>query len=182
MAKVKVSKDGGKVPNKALHSRVSYLYQAAAYLATQQQQHSETAIEPAKNEGSDLQSHDAAGMTEAKMRIPFESEAALQPASRRLISDLRAVSLKAQMRMSPTMKLLICKNCDTLLVDGSACTSEVENKSKGGKKPWADILVRRCNTCGVAKRTPMAAERQIRRPRRSAEALETMQKPKMHEG
>jgi ribonuclease P protein subunit RPR2 len=178
MAKVKVSKDAGKFPNKALHSRISYLYQAATYLATQQKQHSKAAIEPSKNEGSGWQSHDAAGMTETEMRTPFDSDASLQPASRRLISDLRTVSLKAQIRMSPAIKYSTCKNCDTLLIDGSTCTSQVDNTSKRGKKPWADILVRRCNTCGTAKRFPVAAERQKRRPRRSADSSEKIQDTK----
>lgn len=167
MAKVK-SKGAGNVPNKAMHSRASYLYQAATYLATQQQPHSKATAESQTDRGSIAQVYGVTN-TKAEMQAPSESGALLQPASRRLISDLRAVSLKAQMRMSPAMKQAMCKNCDTLLVDGSTCTSEVENKSNGGKKPWADILVRRCNTCGSVKRHPVAAERQKRRPWRSAE-------------
>jgi ribonuclease P protein subunit RPR2 len=61
------------------------------------------------------------------------------------------------------MKHSICKNCDTMLTDGSTCSIEVENKSKGGKKPWADVLVRKCNTCGFTRRYPMAAKRQKRK-------------------
>jgi ribonuclease P protein subunit RPR2 len=67
------------------------------------------------------------------------------------------------------MKHSICKNCDTMLIDGSTCTNEVENKSKGGKKRWADVLVRKCNTCGLEKRFPIGAERQKRRPHRTKE-------------
>jgi ribonuclease P protein subunit RPR2 len=154
MAKLK---DTGKVPNKAIHSRVSYLYQAATYL---QQQHSAVAADSQQD------------ATEAESVVK-EAIAALQPASRRLTSDLRAVSLKAQQRMSPAMKRSICKSCDTLLVDGSTCTSQIENTSKGGRKPWADTLIRQCNTCGTFRRYPMAAERQRRRPQRSVEAPET---------
>lgn len=151
MAKSKASKGTGSVPNKALHSRVSYLYQAAAYLATQQQ-HSRTTREegPAITESQDGQ----------QTNSPFK------PASRRLISDLRSVSLKVQMQISPTMKHSICKNCDTMLLDGTTCSSEIENKSKGGKKPWADVLVRKCNTCGLERRFPLRTERQKRRPNR----------------
>ena len=175
MAKMKISKDTGKVPNKALNSRVSYLYQAATFLATQQQQHSKAAIENSKKETPDGGIHDLAGATEAGMRTFFDFETSPQPASRRLISDLRAVSLKAQMRMSPSMKYSICKSCDTLLVDGSTCTSQLENASKGGNKPWADILVRKCNTCGTAKRFPVAAERRKRWSRLSADCSEKIQ-------
>jgi ribonuclease P protein subunit RPR2 len=156
MAKAKTSKGAGSVPNKALHSRVSYLYQAAAYLATQQQ-HSR--VITTQNGQS----------TEMTVNDP-QTESPLKPASRRLVSDLRSVSLKVQMRMSPAMKHSICKNCDTMLIDGSTCTNEVENKSKGGKKQWADALVRKCNTCGFEKRFPIGAERQKRRPHRTKEA------------
>lgn len=90
----------------------------------------------------------------------------LRPASRRLVSELRDVSLKMQLRMSPAMKHSICKNCNTLLLDGSTCSTEVENKSKDGKKLWADVLVRKCIVCGLAKRFPLAARRQKRRPYR----------------
>ncbi|RYP05947.1 hypothetical protein DL765_009671 [Monosporascus sp. GIB2] len=68
------------------------------------------------------------------------------------------------------MKHTICKYCDTLLVEGDTSTSFVENQSKGGKKPWADVLVVKCNTCGGLKRFPVQAPRQKRRPIREAES------------
>jgi ribonuclease P protein subunit RPR2 len=156
MAKVKASKGVGSVPNKALHSRVSYLYQAAAYLATQQQ-HSRTDVHVGRKE-------EPPATTTNLQKI-----SGFNPASRRLISGLRSVSMKAQMRMSPAMKHSVCKNCDTMLIDGSTCTNEVENKSKGGRKRWADVLVRKCNTCGFEKRFPIGAERQTRRPNRTSD-------------
>ena len=165
MGELKVSKDSRKVPNRALHSRISYLYQAATYLATQRQ-HSQTTKASSRNGRSDVQGC-ATAMAEAKRQASFESEESLQAASRRFIADLRDVSLKGQIRMSPAMKHSICKSCGTLLVDGSSCTSKVENKSKGGKKTWADILMRKCNVCGTARRYPVAAERQKRRPQRA---------------
>jgi ribonuclease P protein subunit RPR2 len=160
MAKGKASKGAGSVPNKALHSRVSYLYQAAAYLATQQQ-HSTTIPT-----GSEPQGAQPTAKTENILR----GNSYLDPASRRLISDLRAVSHKIQMRISPAIKHSVCKNCDSMLIDGSTCTNEVENKSKGAKKPWADVLVRKCNTCGFEKRFPIGADRQKRRPQRTMTA------------
>ncbi|KAH8811485.1 RNAse P Rpr2/Rpp21/SNM1 subunit domain-containing protein [Xylogone sp. PMI_703] len=158
MSKSKSSK--GSIPNKALHSRVSYLYQAASYLATVQDQSS-------KKDNNYTKTKEIEGQKLNEDVSEDQGSGPLQPASRRLVSDLRSVSLKMQMRMSPAMKHTICKNCDTLLIDGSTCTNIVENKSKGGKKPWADILVRRCNTCGLAKRFPINAPRQKRRPFRS---------------
>ncbi len=153
-------KGTGNPPNKALYCRVSYLYQAANYLATQQT-HYKAVTEPTTEVATDI--------PKGEIQCVSGLTAPVQPASRRLICDLRAVSHKAQIRMSPAMKHTICKNCDTFLIDGSTCTSEIENKSKGGKKPWADILVRRCNKCGAARRYPVSAERQKRRPNRSTQ-------------
>jgi len=141
------------VPNKVIHSRVNYLYQAASYLATQQQ-HSNTS------------QSDEKGSSEKRSIAGVRSDYA--PAASLLASDLKAVSLKAQIRISPAMKQSICKGCNTMLVDGSTCSSEVENKSRGGKKPWADVLVRRCNICGISRRYPTGT-RQKRRPHRKAE-------------
>ncbi|PVH84978.1 Rpr2-domain-containing protein [Cadophora sp. DSE1049] len=160
MAKPKSS----SVPNKALYSRVSYLYQAAAYMATQQ--HHSQSLESLMNADTEQdcdQSPETTSQKRSDPRVPLS-----QPASRRLVSHLRAVSHKVLMRMSPAMKHSLCKNCDTMMIDGTTCTSAVENRSKGGKKPWADILVRRCNTCGLEKRFPLNSERQKRRPQRRA--------------
>ncbi|KAG4442802.1 hypothetical protein IFR05_001683 [Cadophora sp. M221] len=169
MAKPKTA----SVPNKALYSRVSYLYQAAAYMATQQP-HSPIVESrtTANGEGKCEGATEAISEESRHCRPPLS-----QPASRRLVSDLRAVSHKVLMRMSPAMKHSLCKNCDTMMIDGSTCTSEIENMSRGGKKPWADILVRRCNTCGLAKRFPLAAERQKRRPQRKIEKAVQLKSP-----
>ncbi|KAF4626328.1 hypothetical protein G7Y89_g11832 [Cudoniella acicularis] len=117
------------VPNKVLHSRVSYLYQAASYLAAQPQR-SGTEHDPSEKSANSVKPE----------VLEKSSEASCQSASRRLISDLRVVSLKVQIRMSPSIKHSVCKSCDTMLIDGSTCINEIENRSKGGKKPWADVL------------------------------------------
>lgn len=147
MAKSKAVNGSVKVPNKAVHSRVSFLFQAASYLATSQ---------PPSGKDVEQSTKQVAAKAETV-------EAATNPISRRLASDLRSVTLKAQLRVSPQIKHAICKNCDTILIDGSTCTNAVENKSKGGKKSWADILAKKCNTCGVVKRYPLTAPRQKRR-------------------
>jgi ribonuclease P protein subunit RPR2 len=159
MAKSQATKGVSKIPNKVLYSRISYLYQAATYLAVQEKDSQEQAT-------AGTTSNSLAGEVEANLTGPC------QTLSRRLISDLRSVSLKGLMRMSPDMKHSICKNCQTLLMEGTTCTAQVENQSKGGKKPWADVLVRKCNTCGLKKRFPLAAERQARRPRRSTQGAQ----------
>jgi ribonuclease P protein subunit RPR2 len=167
MAKEKTPKGGASVPNKALHSRISYLYQAAAYLATQVQENPRNL----KPKLSDSEIH----RQETKSTSPLEREqSGIQnhstessaKLSQLLLTDMRSVSQKMQIRLSPAMKHTICKRCDTLLIDGSTCINEVENKSRGGKKPWADVLLRTCKRCGCEKRFPLNTERQKRRPLR----------------
>lgn len=143
------------VQNRHIYSRASYLYQAATYLASQvpdvhdgQTQHSTASSED---------QHSAAADVDKQRR-------AIQNMSRQAIADMRAVSLKVQIRQSPAMKQTICKFCNTLLVEGKTCRSVVENLSKGGRKPWADILAIECKTCGHVKRYPVSAQRQKRRP------------------
>ncbi|KAI1140857.1 Rpr2-domain-containing protein [Hypoxylon sp. FL0543] len=162
------SKGPGSVPNRPVYSRISYLYQAAAYLASQPEL-KESAIVTHAPEGAGQGASKECEQT----TCTHHSKHAL---SRRLITDLRSSSLKSQIRLSPTMKHTICKFCDSLLIDGETSSSIVENKSKGGKKPWADVLVVTCHACGGVKRFPVQAPRQMRRLIREKELKEKLER------
>ncbi|KAF3908203.1 hypothetical protein AA313_de0202611 [Arthrobotrys entomopaga] len=75
--------------------------------------------------------------------------------SRYYSSHLLAVSKKSVQRLSPSVKHSICKRCSSTLTPGVSCTTRIENKSKNGRKPWADILVFQCNFCKACKRFPV---------------------------
>ena len=145
------------VPNKTLLCRVSYLYQAAAHLASQ------------KDQSKAVTKYKTGVEATASREDDNDFGKSLQSASRLLVKDLRTVSQKIQLRTAPAMKHSICKNCDTMLIEGDTCTSEVENESRGGRKPWADVLILKCNVCGSARRFPVAAKRQRRMPYRGTE-------------
>ncbi|TQS33619.1 hypothetical protein Golomagni_06027, partial [Golovinomyces magnicellulatus] len=125
--------------------RVSYLYQAASHLASRSGPVSESISNPESIAQTD------------------DQKKAVDNASRQLLGDMRSASLKVQIRQSPQVKRTICRYCDTLQIEGKTCTSTIENASKGGKKPWADILVSECLTCGNSKRYPMSAKKQMRK-------------------
>jgi ribonuclease P protein subunit RPR2 len=161
MAKAKAQNTVASAPNKALHSRASYLYQAAAYLATRQQKFSESGVSDVANPKS-ISPNTISSGPEAQGTL----ESGPLSLSRKLLSDLRSVSLKTQIRLSASIKHSICKRCDTLLIDGSTCSNEIENRSRKGRKPWADVLVRTCKSCGSQRRFPVAVGRQKRRPYR----------------
>ncbi|KHJ35269.1 putative rnase p rpr2 rpp21 subunit domain-containing protein [Erysiphe necator] len=213
--KSKICNRKANIPNKILYSRVSFLYQAAVYLATINNRHhcclkNEDKQENPENSGEEMQEDEdkktgtnaitAAAVVQGtevlvgsdvkydisdNARGEGKKKGILNPRtdlkatqgltssmdltaptiinSRKLISELRAISLKAQIRLSPHIKNSICKTCSTLLIDGTTCSNEIENKSKEGRKPWADILVKRCYTCDSVKRFPLSAQRQKRR-------------------
>ena len=138
MAKTKSSKVGNStVPHKHLHSRLSYLHQAAAFLATTD--HSNSSLAPI--------SRTAKRSNENDSQTSFEAS--------RLLTHLRGVSRKSQIRLDPLVKRSICKRCDTLLIPGSTSSELIVNRSKDGQKPWADLFEIRCNKCGTIKRFPV---------------------------
>ena len=162
-------------PNqKYLHSRISYLYQAATHLASAANDRESISAEVAMEKVVDVENVDDSQRaiapaadnrihvtpTDVNLDHPFLSVPIYSTLSRRLVAQLRAVSLKSQIRLSPAMKRSICKHCDILLVPGPTTINRLENRSRGGKKPWADVLVMTCKACGMEKRFPVGARHQ----------------------
>lgn len=149
MAKDNLSKPKG-IPNKHLHARTTFLYQAATYLTF----HSAV-------------SSNRAEVRDADTSITHHTEQA-SPVALQLGSDLHTVSRKAQLRLSADLKRSMCKSCNAVLVPGHTATQVIENLSRCGKKPWADVLVVSCNRCGSQKRLPVGAKRQPKKKARLA--------------
>ncbi|KAK4236303.1 RNAse P Rpr2/Rpp21/SNM1 subunit domain-containing protein [Achaetomium macrosporum] len=152
-------KAGAGVQNRAIYSRISFLQQAAVNLSSIGRL--PTVPSGAHTAGTTSVSASSRGSS-ATGPVP----APLEAMSRRLATDLRAVSLKTRIRLKPAVKQTICKFCDSVLIEGTSCTSIIENKSKGAKKPWADVLVRKCHTCGRVRRYPVSAARPKRKTAR----------------
>jgi ribonuclease P protein subunit RPR2 len=138
---LKSGSGGAGVPQKHLHSRLSFLHQAALHLAT------------AQNCSKDQKANDASvGITNASANSPEHRSC---NDSTRLITHVRGVSRKAQIRLSRELKRSICKRCDGLLLPGATSNESVVNLSKGGRKAAADVLEIRCQRCGTVKRFPV---------------------------
>ena len=160
-----------------LHSRISYLHQASTYIANPQKEKSNTVqsvqpdsgdlfIHPQEDEGHSRHANDSyVSSSHVSSRMKLERNT-LPALSRQMIEDLRSVSLKCQERLAPNVKHSICKRCNSLLVAGSTSTNHLENKSRGGRKPWADVLVVTCRTCGIQKRFPVGSKHQLRKSER----------------
>lgn len=148
MSKVKAPKTKG-IPNKHLHARSTFLYQAATYLTLQAATQEHVAAEVARDKEDDS--------IETQRHSPLALE---------LGSDLQQVSRKGQLRLAVDLKRSMCKSCNTVLIPGRTLTQSIENPSKGGKKPWADVLVVVCLICGGKKRFPVGATKQLKKAKR----------------
>lgn len=149
------------VPNKHIYARVSYLYQAATYLATNKKiaitnndwQETYSANSSEGVQGGNATKSDNASTHTGDPRIAMGSQ-------KYLVSHLRAVSLKGQVRLSREMKRSLCKRCDAYMVPASTYLSSLENQSRQSKKRCADVQVLACVSCGATKRFPIGASRQ----------------------
>lgn len=163
MAKTKSTKSGKPgIPQKHLHSRLSYLHQAATLLTTARlSARTDTAASHDKSQNSDSQ---IAG-SQKTCTIPSRE-------ANRLLSHLRGVSRKSQLRLSPATKRTICKRCDSLLIAGMTSSAMVVNDSKDAAKSWADVFEIRCKQCDTVKRFPVGLETVTKTSRGSAEETE----------
>ena len=141
-----------------LHSRVTFLHQAATYLA-----HASTV----PKSRAEIAAADGSHVHQVLNEKPDKSKrSAAAGSSNRLLFHLLRVSRKGQIRLPRETKHSICKHCGTLLIPGSNVSSRVENESMDGKKLWTNVLVQQCDVCNCTKRFPVGATRQTKRVRR----------------
>ncbi|KAL4956273.1 RNAse P Rpr2/Rpp21/SNM1 subunit domain-containing protein [Aspergillus filifer] len=148
--KTKGKKGSGGGVNRHVRARINYLHKAAEYL----QAATTGAVAKTQDDEDEVMtdSHDLSAA--ATKRTKSSSRL-----SRMCVSQMRGVSQKSQLRLPIEQKRSFCKCCETFLVLGKNCTQEIRNPSRGGKKPWAEIRVIRCNVCGTEKRFPQTVKR-----------------------
>lgn len=178
MPKSKASKGGAGVAQKHLHSRISFLYQASNYFNALSESHSHSTKQyNLASEQDESSKRNLAEATYSEKGAENANPSIATPTmpnhlkgsglSRHMSYQMRAISLKSQIKLTPEVKRTVCKGCESLLVPGQSCTEDVENSSRNGSKPWADVLVVRCNACCMEKRYPTGAKRQTEKTTRS---------------
>ncbi|ETN40339.1 uncharacterized protein HMPREF1541_04616, partial [Cyphellophora europaea CBS 101466] len=152
MGRSKAEKKGEGIQQRHLHSRLSYLHQAATYLSTAPCQ------APASNKTADHE-------TDSRIKGPLtrSQDGFSTNESRHLLTHVRGISRKTQIRVARDMKRSLCKRCQSLLVAGSSSTEGVQNLSIDESKPWADVFEIYCSTCGTVKRFPIGQTRTRRK-------------------
>ncbi|KAJ5365594.1 hypothetical protein N7517_008480 [Penicillium concentricum] len=170
MAKVKGKKEAKNSKNSQSHirARLDYLHQAAAYFQSKSTLVEGQNAQLHNNQHNSVASHVSSGedghTVDTKQQVcsvnKKKTQEPLKNLSRVCVSHLRAVAMKTQIRLPVTLKRSLCKRCDTLLTPGVTCSHETRNASRGGKKPWADLLVVKCLSCGTEKRFPQTEKRE----------------------
>ncbi|KAL4944107.1 RNAse P Rpr2/Rpp21/SNM1 subunit domain-containing protein [Aspergillus oleicola] len=156
-AKTKGKKGSGGGFNSHVRARINYLHKAAEYLQTAA---TSRAVAKTREDGDEVMTdcpHNLpSATTELASQKPTKCSSQL---SRMCVSQMRGVSQKSQLRLPIEQKRSFCKRCETFLVLGNNCTQETRNPSRGGRKPWAETRVIRCNVCGTEKRFPQMDKR-----------------------
>jgi len=159
-----MAKGHGANVQKPLYSRVSYLHQAAAYMASLSFKvkpkliSNEDVIEAPKAVRHGGITRDSQASPPNKVVRNMEKHSSCL--DQNFIFQAQGVSRKAQIRVSQAMKHSTCHRCKSFLTSPSRSESFVENSSRGARKPWADVLVTRCTQCRGERRIPVGARRQ----------------------
>ncbi|KAJ0424327.1 RNAse P Rpr2/Rpp21/SNM1 subunit domain-containing protein [Aspergillus carlsbadensis] len=153
MAKLRGAKGSNGGVNNHVRARINFLYNAATLLQTpsRKSQAVEHTVKPVEDKVmtglTPSEAHTNGGVSRDHAdRVPA--------LARTYVSQMRGVSLKSQLRLPIEQKRSFCKRCDILLIVGNNCTEEIRNPSRGSRKPWAEVRVVRCTTCGTEKRFP----------------------------
>ena len=134
-----------------MYTRIGYLYQAATLFTTPG--------DPATSSPATNPANNAAEVT--PVATPLVT--AKTNLARFYVSTLRTVAAKSVLRLDRSVKRTLCKRCDAVLVPGMTAEHRVENNSRGGRKPWADVLVVECKGCRAVKRFPVGMDTYMRR-------------------
>lgn len=192
MPRSKADGRGKPVPNKHILTRISFLFQAAQYLANLQSttlSELETPTSRIKSQETEMQSertllprriqnseHSSENKNDEHIDDPESRDLTSQHTRnnsglpRELASQILTISRRSVAKGSREIKRSICKRCTSVLMPGQTAEHRMENQSRGGRKPWADILVVTCLACGMEKRYPVGAPRQAKKKHRKFEA------------
>jgi ribonuclease P protein subunit RPR2 len=134
--------------NKQAYARISYLYQSANFIL-------------AKSTAEASSSSKAASTTKETDAVPEDLPTDSKGLPAYYSCLISSTARKTQSHISPELKRTVCKGCSSLLVSGKSATTSVENRSRNGRKPWADVLVIECHQCGMKKRFPVGTKRRV---------------------
>ena len=161
-AKTKGKKGSGGGVNSHVRARINYLHKAAEYL----QAATTGAVAKTRADEDEVMTDSNELPAAASKTTLRKHHGCSSQLSRMCVSQMRGVSQKSQLRLPIEQKRSFCKRCETFLVLDKNCTQEMRNPSRGGKKPWAELRVIRCNVCGTEKRFPQTDKRSRKLPER----------------
>ncbi|KAJ2058636.1 Ribonuclease P protein subunit p21 [Coemansia sp. S146] len=151
------SKDGkdrgrgaGNLPNREAFERMNFLLQSAQFYATLPTTNAAaavTAVATAKGKESDdsttLDNDSSGGGSSG---TPPQTSATMMPLARFYAKEMRLVSRKSVLRMSPHVKRSMCKVCLTPLLPGISSMTRVKGQKRSRR------VITTCNYCQAQNR------------------------------
>ncbi|EJF57641.1 Rpr2-domain-containing protein [Dichomitus squalens LYAD-421 SS1] len=126
------------VTNRDIIQRINFLYQASTYLSTISQPPDGTV---------QLQRNDSTHGKRKKNTIRHPKSTA--ELSRCYVGSMRIVGQKAIVRMDPSLKRTLCKQCDTVLLPGATASVRVKPSGSHGQ-----VVTYTCLSCSTSRRIP----------------------------
>ncbi|KAM5534584.1 hypothetical protein V8D89_011788 [Ganoderma adspersum] len=122
------------VQNRDIIQRINFLYQASTYV---------NSIAP-PSDGA-ISSHRSSKKKKNTIRHP-KNTAEL---SRCYVGAMRIIGQKTMVRMDPTLKRTLCKQCDTVLLPGSTASVRIKTSSS-----HRQVVTYTCLACRACRRIP----------------------------
>ncbi|OAX44111.1 Rpr2-domain-containing protein [Rhizopogon vinicolor AM-OR11-026] len=127
------------VANRDIIQRLNFLYQASVLL------NGMTAGASSQVPCSPCEADDAHNRPK-KRRRKVVSTADL---SRSYVDTMKVVGQKTNVKIDPTVKRVICKGCNIILIPGASSTVRVKSSTSHGH-----LIVYTCNSCRTSRRIP----------------------------
>ncbi|KAG1735133.1 RNAse P Rpr2/Rpp21/SNM1 subunit domain-containing protein [Suillus paluster] len=126
------------VANRDIIQRLNFLYQASVLL-------NGMIASPSQVPSSPCEANDAQNRpNNRKRRVVSTSDL-----SRSYVDTMKVVGQKTNVKIDPTVKRVICKGCNVVLMPGASATVRVKNSTSHGH-----FIIYTCNSCRTSRRIP----------------------------
>ncbi|KAG0700731.1 RNAse P Rpr2/Rpp21/SNM1 subunit domain-containing protein [Suillus ampliporus] len=153
------------VGNRDIIQRLNFLYQASVLL------NGMTAGPSSQVPSSPCEANDAQNAPKKrKKKVVSTSDL-----SRSYVDTMKAVGQKTNVKIDPTVKRVICKGCNVVLVPGASSTVRVKNSTS-----HRHLIIHTCKSCRTSRRIPAPPVLDVNEPQGSASGSAQRGQKKSH--
>ncbi|KAI7866853.1 RNAse P Rpr2/Rpp21/SNM1 subunit domain-containing protein [Spinellus fusiger] len=136
MAKKKGPTVGPNQQNLHVYQRLNFLHQAATLMSTLRIPNPPQSTQPVDTPSKQVNK---------KWKRAVHTPTTLYPLGQYYNSTMKKIGKRLVLRLDPTIKRTVCKQCDTSLIPAMTCSNHVESQPE-------IAIVTTCSVCGTYKR------------------------------